>query len=327
MDTIDLKIFTDNEILEEDLEQLRELKMVNGFKLVRGRKIFIVSFPRYYFSKSNAYLITKETEVNRVLEELRENVESLGYKIEKEEILRGDYPFTHQRPGIESFMGWGQVWRFLGACGKVEGWTYKEIGQDGEIETLIIQDTLRNGASRERIKIYNQALKLEVNGELEVSLMEFPDLKTRSRIEVSQRIRKNIKSYKGRMLKEIKLSSYQLLENVIFKNIAVAKERNIKELTKALTEWREDKGKAFRLSTFIEANKFKIYDYTLLREAIKRVYDKRSYQTVYIRSKKYLEALEKRGGIYYLGNLERLEALKREIKKETRASTVKSKNK
>lgn len=323
MDTIDLKILTHREILEEDLEQLRELKMVNGFKYgVRG-KIFIVSFPRYYFYKSNAYLITKEREVQKVLKELRDNIQGLGYQVEKEEILRGDYPFTHYRPNFETFKGWGQIWRFLGVCAEVQGWKHKEIGQDGDIETFIIQDTLRNKASKERIKIYNQALKLEVNGELELSLIEFPGIETRSRIEVSQRIRKDVKSFKGKVLKEIKKSSYDLLEEVIFKNVPIAEERAVKELEKLLKEWREEKGSAFRLSVFIEANKFKIYDYVILREAIKRSYGKNSCWNITRRAKEYLLEIEGREGLYFLDNLKRLKELRKGIKKEFKVSTVK----
>jgi len=324
LDTIDLKVLTNKEILEEDLEQLRELKMINGFKYGVHGKVFIVSFPRYFYYRSNAYLITKESEVQEVLKELKGSIKALGYQVEKEEILRGDYPFTHNRPGLETFKGWGQIWRFLGLCAEVQGWKYKEIGQDGEIETLIIQDTFRNKASKERIKIYNQALKLEVNGELELSLKEFPCLDTRSRIEVSQRIRREVKSFKRKILKEIKKTSYDLLEEIVFKSIPAAKERAIKELENLLKEWREEKGSTFRLSTFIEANKFKIYDFTILREAIKRIYPGGSYRTVSKRAKKCIEEMEKRDGVYYQGNLKRIEQLRKEIKKESKISTVRS---
>ncbi|ADO82684.1 hypothetical protein [Ilyobacter polytropus] len=155
------------------------------------------------------------------------------------------------------------------------------------------------------------------SGKLKKVLEDFGDLKERTRVEVSIRLRKNRKNFKENMLKEVKFRSFKYLDHIIFNNINKAKQKSILTLSNQLNKWRKEKGDSFRLNTFIEANKDIIYDYSLLREAIKNSYsNSQTAEKTYLKAKKYLLELEERDNTKYINNFKRIDDFKKQIKKE-----------
>ncbi len=313
MDTVDLMVSTDKDILDFHWEQLRELKNINGIRFRKEGKIIILSFPRYFYYSSNTYLITKEDEVNEVLDNLVEAVELLGYEIIDICFLRIDYPFSFLRPEGESFESWKQIWAFIGVSSNISGWGCKSYSELEGAESYYF----RNPNSKIRLTIYDQALKVKNSGRLERALKVFPDLKKRTRIEVSMKVRKNRQRFKGGILKEVKTRAMKALYKIIFRNIEEAKESSRLVITNLLKEWRKEKAHSFRVDTFIEANKHIIYDYVLLREAIISTYSNpKSAEAIYRKARKYLLELEERDGIKYFKNFKRLESLIKILEKE-----------
>ncbi|ADO82686.1 hypothetical protein [Ilyobacter polytropus] len=128
MDTIDLTITTNKKISDCDWEELRKIKNINAIRLKANNRVIVLSFPRYFYTLANAFLITKEKEVNEVLENLENTITRLGYNIESVLFLKIDYPFTHYRPATESFNSWKQIWAFIKLCSELGGWQYKGYG-------------------------------------------------------------------------------------------------------------------------------------------------------------------------------------------------------
>lgn len=324
MDTIDIKIFTDRDITMEDIEQLKSLKYINSVRLGKNGKILQVSFPRYFYL-NNAYLITKEREVQEVIKDLIKNIEVLDYALEGVQSLREDYPFTFYRKNGETFSSYAQIWNLFSFCAEIEGWNDIPFGKEDR-KTYIMQDTSINGWSRKKISIYNPASKVldkEGDKKSENTLKDYPNFEYRTRMEVSLRYRRELDGYKGINLKEIKQKSFNIMEDTIFKNIDEAKEKAESELTKQLMFSREKNGKSFKMGEFIRDNKDSIYDYSILRSAIKKAYEnKNSYESACKKSKSILIELEKKFGIFYIGNWKRVGNIKKQLKKECNRSTT-----
>ena len=319
MDTVEYLIFLNKALSEEDLQQLKCLGVIKSIRISIHGWIIEVIIPRHFFI-NNAYLITKQKEVNKAMSEVIESIVALGYKIEKIETLRVDYPFTCIRDPQESFNSYRQIWEWFGSASELQKWSVKDTGCKKARETYTMHDTLKLGKSRNKIVIYDQHAKMKQKLSKSLfakTLEEYPELENRSRIEVVQRHRQ---VYRGSYpsLKKIKNRSYEILEEVIFSKLELAKKETIEELTRKLISSRELKANCFRLGEFIRDNKMLIYDYEILRESIKNVYKESSAKKTYKRAKKILKELEEKEGVFYIGNFKRIEEMKKQLKKENR---------
>jgi hypothetical protein len=327
-DTIDFKFQTSIPIEDLDLKTLKNLSFINKGSRMEQNLYLTLSFPRGYYH-NNAKLIKYEEEVQKVLLSMIEGIESLGYEIEKIELMRVDYPFTYYRDPNENFNSHRQIYELFSLCAEEYGWKAKDIGR-GQKETCMLVDTLISGRSRNKITIYNQALRLmETGWNKDIyykTLMDYPELPNRTRIEVSLRRRKVLKNLKDLKLKEIKELAYGTIEEIIFNQIPKVKDKLIAQLGERLKMERESKGNKFKLESFIlrEENKRLIIDFTIMREAINIAYkNNSSVSTIARRAKKIIIEMEEKEGVFYISNLERIKKIERQLKKERRNSTLK----
>lgn len=317
MDTSDLKIKTIPDLSKKDILKLRKEDYINRWTMGSDYNYVVLSIPKTYY-KNNAYLVTKQAEVKRSMEQLKEIIENKGYQVEIE-TLRIDYPFTFIRPGIETFESWDNIHRLLNLCGVKYGLNDKEYLSSKGKEGFCIADNFFN--HKIKISIYNQALKLREKGkfsEYETTIKKFNDLEQRTRIEVSNRLR--IKGAKL-SLKNIKTKAYEVLEEIYFNNLDLVLNEKIEELTNNLNKAREKE--KFRIDKFIERNLKNIYDFEILKRAIKLSYE--NYHTIkstITKSKKIILEIEEETGVFYVGNIKRVKELKKQLKKEKRSPTA-----
>jgi len=325
MDTINIRVQTDKVLNVEDIPRLKATKNINSIGILKDKSCrLIISIPRTHYL-SNAYLVTSEWEVQSALEYVKAELERLGYKIMRMEVTRVEYPFTYIRPVEESFNSHRQVFQLFSMCGDIYGYKAKDFGKGNRRENYLLRNSWIPGRSRSGISIYDQHLKInETERKLrtEKILKDYPDLPSRTRVEISMRYRKILKDRSSLRLNEVKKLSYKVIDEVIFKNIYEAIKLTTKTLTSALKKARVKQGNSFKLATFIRDHKELIFDYTLLREAIKKAYiNYEGAKYAYKAAKKELIKLEESEGVFYIGNLKRIENIKKQLKKESRSST------
>ena len=295
-DTIQVKVRLKKDIDMEEMDLFKghiiSLRSPNGFKYcdileesrnrTRGLNIKI-SYPRYFYG-NNAYLITKKHECFEVQEHFIESImdDTLFKQIVSSiELARVDIPFTYYIEKDMDFHSYVNVYRIFAKVysdkkGNARPKSIIDIIK-GTYETVVYSDNGKaDKSSNNKLMIYNQYLnlrsKLEERNMVEVE-KKYPDLKRRIRLEVSKRIRRKaftLERFKEFDILEEYFVDYKdyILQNV-FNSNEIEKFYNDKEeeLANILTEERVHKN--FNYKIFILQNLQNIYDYEILKRALK----------------------------------------------------------
>lgn len=317
------------------------LKDINYGK--ETKVIVKLSYPRFYFG-NNAYLINSFKECKEVqkhfVSQLQED--KLLKNIEKIKVTRIDIPFTYMMKKNYYFYNYTNVYKILAL---VFSEKYRNVRSKSIIdtisrkeETVIYSDTKNISAYNTKITIYNQILNLESKDGKYINIKKilkiYPKLPQRMRIEMSKRINR-----KAMSLKEFKKYDFFLkysekykeeLDKVMFNENLINEIYNqkIKILTEILKEYKKSKGKKFTYENFILDKKEDIYDYEILKEAIKKsIINKKSQENAMMTVRKVFKELEKNDGRITIGVRKILKEIKKTIDKSFREERKELKNK
>lgn len=276
-----------------------------------------LSFPRFYF-ENNAYLITTYAECAEVqkhfVEQLKED--KLLSKIKAIKVTRVDIPFTYLIKEGKNFYDYTNVFKVLALAFTK---TYKEIEVKSIVDTLekkeqtiIYADTPTISAYNKKITIYNQMENLDSKNRKPIdkdrTLEKYPDLPRRMRIEMSKRIsrkRMALKEFgKYELFKEYLEKYKEELEEFLFDEelLDIVYEEEIEKLAEILEEEKECRRGSFRYKNFICDYREYIYDYKILREALKIVIAKgKTRESAITEIRKELNIQEERKGLIVIG--------------------------
>lgn len=319
-DTIQVKVTLKKDIDMEEMDFFKghivSLRSPNGFKYcdileesrnkTRGLNIKI-SYPRY-FNGNNAYLITKKHECFEVQEHFIDSIvnDTLFKQIVRSiELARVDIPFTYYMKEDMDFHSYVNIYRIFAKVynskkGNARPKSIIDIIK-GTYETVVYSDNGKSDkSSNNKLMIYNQYLnlrnKLEERNMVEVE-KKYPDLKRRIRLEVSKRIRRKeftlekFKSFDilGEYFEEYK--SY-ILENVLNeKEIEAFYNKKVEELVNKLIKERAYGN--FKYEVFILKDFQSVYDYEILRRALKiNIDNKKTRENAITRVRKILTDYE-----------------------------------
>ena len=189
MDTIDVKLKLNEKLPEEVITNIRTLEWIRNFRIENGLHCrFIISFPKYFYPKSNAYLVETQNQVNMVLEAVYNIFKK--YDIREAYTKRIDYPFTYIMPTGRTFNSYFQLFKLVDLIKnenfKGNGKFYGRLSTEVK-ESFTITNTLNIHAYSKKVFVYNQALKIKEtkNADYQETLEKFPDLIDRMRVEVS----------------------------------------------------------------------------------------------------------------------------------------------
>lgn len=295
MDTVELRLnLKDNvtlmvlDFLKVDIVALKSpfghsfCDLIEVFRGRRDRGLIIkISYPRYYYG-NNAYLVTSKSKCLEVQEYFVNFIqEDTMFKeiVSDIQLTRVDIPFTYyMRKGLD-FNSYSNIFRILALVyNEKKGASAKgyENLVVGKYETVIYSDNGKTDkSSNNRLMIYNQYqnLKTKLREEnFENTLKDYPDLKSRMRLEVAKRIRRkefSLDEFKNFDILSEYFQSYKkyILDNVLDKEIIdkIYTEKAI-ELAELLKEERE--ASDFKYEVFILKYYDNIYDYKILRKAL-----------------------------------------------------------
>ncbi|KDE71257.1 hypothetical protein FUSO6_01455 [Fusobacterium necrophorum DAB] len=298
MDTISFKLefITEGVNTWEELEQIKRtinsLQSNNGHTYVDVLEanatgiIVKLSYPRY-FAGINAYLITSISECQEVQRYFIEQLEMwgiVGY-FKGISLLRVDIPFTYFMDEEIFFYCHENVFRIF-------AWIYhrhftksspKAISEilTKRQETLYYTDSKVIGNYNSRVMVYNQALNIQEKTEDEEIyqgiIEQFPDLSRRIRLEVSKRIKRqsmSLEEFQGENLYAHYFSRYKnyLLENLLnLEDLELYYEETAIAISQKLLLFREEMGSNFTYEAFLLQNIGIIWDYEVIRRALKKI--------------------------------------------------------
>lgn len=257
----------------------------NVLEFSRSSNLIVkISYPRYYFG-NNAFLIDRRSQCFEVQKYFAEAIMEHEYwkdNIGELKLLRVDIPFTYYMNTNEDFNSYTNVYHIM-------GFVYNETKNnarpkafidmiDNSMETVIYSDNGKSDkTSNNKLMIYNQSLNLSTKLEEEVfeeTLDTYKDLPNRIRMEVSKRIklRRSFDS-KGFANLDILGCYFEDYKKYIL-DYALNKEKidelyNIwaNNLARTLIE-RRALGN-FNYEVFVLQNLSSIYDYEILRRALR----------------------------------------------------------
>ena len=249
-----------------------------------GNLIIKISYPRF-FSGSNAFLIDRRSQCFEVQKYFAEAIMEHEYwkdKIGELKLLRVDIPFTYYMNTNEDFNSYTNVYRIM-------GFVYNETKNnarpkafidmiDNNMETVIYSDNGKSDkSSNNKLMIYNQSLNLSTKLEEEVfeeTLDTYEDLPNRIRMEVSKRINLR-RSFDSKGFANLDILGYYFEDyKKYILDYALNKEKidelyNIwaNNLARTLIERRTLRNVKYEV--FVLQNLSSIYDYEILRRALK----------------------------------------------------------
>ena len=299
MDTIEVKFnFRGNPLLEEiesfknhvsSLTSPMGYRYCDFLEVSRTKKekklgaIFKVSYPRY-FNGDNSYLVTTRKECFEVQEHLINSILCDPFFrtiIADVKLARVDIPFTYYMSEDMDFHSYINAYKIFALVYNTQKANARAKGYvdliDEKYETVVYSDNGKvDKSSHDRLMIYNQYQNLKTKlGEerLEEIIANYQNLKRRMRLEVSKRIRRepfSLENFKNFDILGEYFEKYKnyILENVlnreIIENFYNENARNLSEL---LSQKRALGN--FNYEVFILKNLNNIYDYEILRRAIK----------------------------------------------------------
>lgn len=309
------------------------------FSTISDKVIIKVSFPRYFYN-NNAYLVESSEKCFQVQRTLAKELRKIfGEDLKAIAVERIDIPFTYIIDKNSAFTDYNNIYK---VAALIFGIKHKKsvsksiIGTITEDrETITYADTETISAYNKKIMIYDQHLNLKTklgkySREFKDTIKDFPELKRRMRIEVSKRTRRipislkefseydffkdSSEKYKKILLKE--LLNSESLDNIY--------EKEIKKLSKTLRKYRDKKGKRFKYENFIMVEMKNIYDYKILREAIRKNLDnKKSIENGITQVRKILKELEEENGLKILEVEKEIKKIRRTIETSFRKKKAK----
>lgn len=310
------------------------------FSIKKSKIIIKVSFPRYFYH-NNAYLVESSEECFQVQRTLAKELRKIfGEDLKTISVERIDIPFTYIMDKNCVFTDYNNIYK---VAALIFGIKHKKSVSKSIIdtitedrETITYADTTTISAYNKKVMIYDQHLNLKTklgkhSREFKDTIKDFPELKKRMRIEVSKRtpripislkefsrydfFKDSSEKYKQFLLK--KLLNSETLDNIY--------EKEIKKLSETLKEYRIKKGKKFKYENFIMVEMKNIYDYKILRGALKVVLkNNKSLENGVSQVRRILKELEEEDGLKILEVEKEIKKIRKTIKKAF--SKKKSKN-
>lgn len=354
MDTMQLGLMFDEDIDISRREQQRIQNKIESiqspignmfcdvikFSTISNKVIIKVSFPRYFYH-NNAYLVESSEECFKVQKTLiKELKKSFGEDLKTISVERIDIPFTYIMDKNCAFTDYNNIYK---VAALIFGIKHKKSVSKSIIdtitedrETITYADTTTISGYNKKVMIYDQYLNLKTklgkhSREFKDTIKDFPELKRRMRIEVSKRTPRipiSLKEFskydffKDSSEKYKKLLLKELLNNESLENIY---EKEIKKLSKILKKYREKKGKRFKYENFIMVEMKNIYDYKILRGALKVILkNNKSLENGVSQVRRILKELEEEDGLKILEVKKEIKKIRKTIKKAF--SKKKSKN-
>lgn len=285
IDTIATKIndfqgeYTDIKYFNELINKIDNLRNCKIRKKSDEEIEIILSFPRFY-SRTNAYLLTKSKECKQVIREFITSFFKEKYihndynnwikdKI-RIKLIRVDVPITYLMNKDKCFNDYRNVFCLLENIYKKDS---KRMGKRNDVETIILFDGKTKDSSNSKITIYNQHRKFENICSTSINKLEkeFRDLKYRIRIELSKRIRRanfTVKEFKYFDFYENYIYKYaQDISEVLFDEDKI---EDIWQKQIKLLVGRYSKSSA-KLETFLWENLDDIWDYKIITKVLDRV--------------------------------------------------------
>lgn len=295
MDTIEISLTMRGnlgmDLLQGLMGDIKSLKSPYGFTFCdvlefskTGNLIIKISYPRYFFG-NNAFLINKKSQCFEVQKYFAENIienELWKQNIGELKLLRVDIPFTYHMNNTEEFTSYENVYRIMGIV-------YNELKAgarpkafidmiDNSMETVIYSDNGKSDkSSNNKLMVYNQYTNLsnKLDEEiLEETLATYGDLPYRIRMEVSKRIRLR-RSFNSQGFATLDILGHYFEE---YKNYILKYALNIKKIDELYNIWANSLAQIlnenralgnFNYEVFILQNLNSIYDYEILRRALK----------------------------------------------------------
>lgn len=297
MDTIQISIVLKEEKLskvtlvdlEETAKYISEIKSEYGYYYCRdvaisriGNLIVKISYPKF-FAGVNAYLISNSMECLQIHWHFCLNINNHPLLCDAEiDLTRVDIPFTFMMDTGYEFNSYRKVYQVLDYVYrkknvKANPKAYTNVSEY-KPETIIYADTPTLAKYNQKIMIYNQYNNLKSKTDDEERFynlnLEYEGLDRRMRIEVSKRI--NRKSFSLNDFSQFDIfkeysKNYKkyLLENLFDLNeVNEFYEIKAKELAKILLAYRSEVSN-FTYETFIYKEIEHIYDYEIIRRALK----------------------------------------------------------
>lgn len=320
VDTIESKLITIGDINIEEMDNLKqhisELKSPLGYRYCdileesrnKDRGLIIkISYPRYFYG-SNAYLVTTKYECFEVQKHFIDSIMEdtfFSQIVAGIQLTRVDIPFTYYMNKVLDFHSYVNVYRIFAEVynnikenARAKG--YVDL-LDGKYETVIYSDNGKTDkSSNNRLMIYNQYQNLKCKlGDDDITEIEikYPDIKRRMRLEVAKRIRRkefSLEKFKNLDILGEYFEEYRsyILENVLNeKEIEAFYNKKVEELVNKLIKERAY-GK-FKYEVFILKNFQSIYDYEILRRALKiNIDNKKTRENAITRVRKILTDYE-----------------------------------
>lgn len=249
-----------------------------------GNIVVKISYPRY-FKGINAYLVTSSKQCLIVQNDF-------CYELGKHELLRDaeislnrvDIPFTYIMNRDYEFYSFKKVYQIFNFVYqrknvRVDPKAYVDIAEF-KAETLIYANAKSLGGYNSKITIYNQYKNLMAKtfNDIEVNnlLREYKGLKYRMRIEVSKRIQRKEFTIKEFGIFDIFGEYTESFKNYILENILDIEiiDKIYEELVYDLVDKLEAHrtfSRNFNYENFIYREIDNIYDYEILRRAVKKL--------------------------------------------------------
>ena len=295
MNTIEVSLTVNGnlgmDLLQGLMGDIKSLKSPYGFTFCdvlefskTGNLIIKISYPRYFFG-NNAFLINRRSqcfEVQRYFSERVMENELWRQNIGELKLLRVDIPFTYYMNNTEEFTSYENIYRIMGIV-------YNELKAgarpkafidmiDNSMETVIYSDNGKSDkSSNNKLMLYNQYINLSNKLDEEVfeeALDTYKDLPYRIRMEVSKRIRLR-RSFNSQGFANLDILGHYFED---YKNYILNYALNIKKIDELYNIWSTNLAKMlsekralgnFNYEVFILQNFDSIYDYEILRRALK----------------------------------------------------------
>ena len=269
MDTVDVRLTLGRPLEATHINYIVEnIKWISRLRYWDNKCSFVVSFPKFFYSMNNAYLVETQKDVDLVLNSICKIFEN--YNIQEAYSKRIDYPFTFIMPAGRTFNSYFELFRLVGIIkSKSSTGNSKYYGSlvNDEKETAIFTNTTNVSNFSKRVMLYNQALKIRESrhSSYDETLNKFNDLEQRMRIEVS--FKREINLLQGKTLKldlgKIKREYAYYLANEIFSRRSI--EEGIKAQSENLLKHLKEK-----YSTNINWNKMVAYKITDQEQVISK---------------------------------------------------------
>ncbi len=314
MDTINLEVTLAKEINYEERKVLKSKRWIKSVRLKKDFTYLIgISFPQYFYA-TNAYLISRQSEIDKVVGELYTAIQELDNKIEEAIVTRVDYPFTYLMDEDRSFDSYRNIFEVLGKASNMSSVKSIEEVRKNNKETYTLADSPDIRRAKNKVVIYNQAKKLKDRNEelYQESKKDFPDLDKRMRIEASLTVEEKLKRLD---LKKVKKEAYAFVEEKVFNEDTIDEFLTFEgeRLGKKLIQKRGDKN--FRHREFIYKENPLSYD--VVKIGAKKAYEvRRSKEDFCDSARQVLKEKSESENVIYFDIKKTVDKIKKHLKKE-----------